>query len=167
MSVWVEIQGHSTMNLFHYRHAPRERVSWNFAKITYINNCSSHAPRERVSWNNISWALLRNSTLSRSTWACELKSERSSFSGMVIASRSTWACELKCPYHSLSAYLWSGHAPRERVSWNVSTYFSTGFLYVTLHVSVWVEILFLLCYPKNMVVTLHVSVWVEITVIIL
>ena len=55
---------------------------------------------------------------------------------------------------------------------------------VTLHVSVWVEILFLLCYPKNMVsrstwacelkyansvfalcvypVTLHVSVWVEI-----
>ena len=103
-------------------HAPRERVSWNFAKITYINNCSSHAPRERVSWNNISWALLRNSTLSRSTWACELKSERSSFSGMVIASRSTWACELKSQYLRCS-FQAPRHAPRERVSWNCDKLF--------------------------------------------
>ena len=54
-------------------------------------------------------------------------------------SRSTWACELKSavPHSKL---LLSGHAPRERVSWNwplVSFQLSFS---VTLHVSVWVEI---------------------------
>ena len=35
---------------------------------------------------------------------------------------------------------------------------------VTLHVSVWVEILIFLCYLKIWLVTLHVSVWVEMCI---
>ena len=39
---------------------------------------------------------------------------------MFFASRSTWACELKCNTHFFSIGL-GGHAPRERVSWNVQS----------------------------------------------
>ena len=55
-----------------------------------------------------------------------------------------------------------GHAPRERVSWNVVFDFAINRFRVTLHVSVWVEIqcYFKEAYPDE--VTLHVSVWVEI-----
>ena len=76
-------------------------------------------------------------------------------------SRSTWACELKLK-NSVTQAEPIGHAPRERVSWNAdflwnadetklsrSTwacelkyyYANLGFidLWVTLHVSVWVE----------------------------
>ena len=76
------------------------------------------------------------------------------------------------------------HAPRERVSWNNPNFFQNWTIFVTLHVSVWVEIpIFVYCIsgvlrhaPRERVswnwiafsaevfcaVTLHVSVWVEI-----
>ena len=121
--------------------------------------------------------------LSRSTWACELKYGSSSLlsHGSVVTlhvsvwveiqrplklydkiwSRSTWACELKSlvsgVFHVLNSHAprervsWNltmlnnwrnerSHAPRERVSWND---FLKGVVTdsgVTLHVSVWVEI---------------------------
>ena len=105
---------------------------------------------------------LNSNTLSRSTWACELKSdsryalafsqachaprERVSwnkiFAGVTPAtlqSRSTWACELK--WHVSDELIKAfGHAPRERVSWNRFFSLSTYPPKVTLHVSVWVEI---------------------------
>ena len=54
-----------------------------------------------------------------------------------------------------------GHAPRERVSWNILRRRKQKSVYVTLHVSVWVEIMSLLKPIVNRSVTLHVSVWVE------
>ena len=78
-----------------------------------------------------------------------------------------------------------GHAPRERVSWNLMFSSKQHVIPVTLHVSVWVEMTFLLLLltflrrhaPRERVswnvlirlkfaqrgVTLHVSVWVEMT----
>ena len=55
-----------------------------------------------------------------------------------------------------------GHAPRERVSWNSTIGLIFNALIVTLHVSVWVEIVKLWQKCQVLVVTLHVSVWVEI-----
>ena len=55
----------------------------------------------------------------------------------------------------------ASHAPRERVSWNSTLSGKERNKPVTLHVSVWVEILnrkgVIMCF----MVTLHVSVWVE------
>ena len=126
-------------------------------------------------------------TLSRSTWACELKLISSPCKGVSEMSRSTWACELKfisnpeinfrCTGHAPRERVsWNfnvfylilaglGHAPRERVSWNISALYGADIFFVTLHVSVWVEIT-LEWYSLHLVsVTLHVSVWVEISLI--
>ena len=75
-------------------------------------------------------------------------------------SRSTWACELKwkCCWHGKADF---GHAPRERVSWNVKKLENYQILRVTLHVSVWVEIAVFSRSRFMLKVTLHVSVWVE------
>ena len=54
-------------------------------------------------------------------------------------SRSTWACELKS-MRDLSQNSTQSHAPRERVSWNRGGAAPTTITPVTLHVSVWVEI---------------------------
>ena len=77
-------------------------------------------------------------------------------------SRSTWACELKFGNHQ-TAVLQKSHAPRERVSWNLQLPLVWGFSPVTLHVSVWVEIWKHSSEHVFLLVTLHVSVWVEIT----
>ena len=79
-----------------------------------------------------------------------------------IRSRSTWACELKFPVWPLLSEYSKGHAPRERVSWNLTNLIVLSMIQVTLHVSVWVEILVIRTSCKTAVVTLHVSVWVEI-----
>ena len=81
------------------RHAPRERVSWNFGDIHFIVKKFSHAPRERVSWNTMSNDILKTRTMSRSTWACELKYIHGSCGHTSPWSRSTWACELKLFTH--------------------------------------------------------------------
>ena len=125
-------------------HAPRERVSWNAVKARIVSHYAvtlhvsvwvemtkirpkgleslSHAPRERVSWNT-AWIPVSNDMLeSRSTWACELKSQ----SPQAIWGRIS-------------------HAPRERVSWN-GILANNGIKgAVTLHVSVWVEMIFPHC----------------------
>ena len=56
------------------------------------------------------------------------------------------------------------HAPRERVSWNYSLDVGSIYNIVTLHVSVWVEMLMTDIKPHLSWVTLHVSVWVEISI---
>ena len=119
-------------------HAPRERVSWN-CQMTYLKHeLLSHAPRERVSWNaktslKRSWPI--KVTLHVSVWV-EIRLGAPQVCG--AGSRSTWACELKfwpsfvCDQHIR-------HAPRERVSWNLSKQPFKCLQSVTLHVSVWVE----------------------------
>ena len=76
-------------------------------------------------------------------------------------SRSTWACELKSRL-SFKCGSTSRHAPRERVSWNRPERLRRGAPLVTLHVSVWVEIIHADQRDLYTEVTLHVSVWVEI-----
>ena len=75
-------------------HAPRERVSWNFAKLHILFH--------------------KKVTLHVSVWV-----EITHFSNnyIVTRSRSTWACELKFMNNYFKTYF-DGHAPRERVSWN-------------------------------------------------
>ena len=119
-------------------HAPRERVSWNVWCATQIRELQGHAPRERVSWNCL----------------------QKSFCRLCQSSRSTWACELKCEKTGkLSDF--KGHAPRERVSWNILMASHITMQIVTLHVSVWVEIFNAKSKSSHVLVTLHVSVWVE------
>ena len=57
------------------------------------------------------------------------------------------------------------HAPRERVSWNVTTSSCNIDFWVTLHVSVWVEMTIIQTSFWQDIVTLHVSVWVEMHVL--
>ena len=165
-------------------HAPRERVSWNDWRSSFVSKIGSHAPRERVSWNfpeddlgytnfghapreRVSWNLLQKFCLltncvtlhvsvwveimfspslgisvqkSRSTWACELKSLAVtcgiSFSGHAPRERVSWNA-----LRPWELRLDDCHAPRERVSWNAKTIEIDRRTWVTLHVSVWVEIL--------------------------
>ena len=82
--------------------------------------------------------------LSRSTWACELKLQCRPRRLWTHTSRSTWACELKCFEYIIIIYSFC-HAPRERVSWNARYKSVPIKCWVTLHVSVWVEIQFSRC----------------------
>ena len=97
-------------------HAPRERVSWNFLSWNSFQWDYSHAPRERVSWNNQDSRGERVAyvTLHVSVWVEIFCLLHKSFMG---GSRSTWACELKFD-KSDSFINDTSHAPRERVSWN-------------------------------------------------
>ena len=91
----------------------------------WVEICSVWAGNKRI-LSRSTWAcelkslLLQScvrSNLSRSTWACELKFAENYVNLARAVSRSTWACELKFPvWPLLSEY--SSHAPRERVSWN-------------------------------------------------
>ncbi len=86
----------------------------------------------------VSTAIRKRKHLSRSTWACELKFNSASMIHNItvtlhvsvwveifiighfivrLLSRSTWACELKLSLR-LCWIVLTGHAPRERVSWN-------------------------------------------------
>ena len=120
-------------------HAPRERVSWNWKILPRRQNPLCHAPRERVSWNFLlhllmlsyrvtlhvsvwveickwlHWIFFSNVTLHVSVWV-----EIGVFEIFVkfFTSRSTWACELKL-LSSEFLVTRNGHAPRERVSWNI------------------------------------------------
>ena len=84
-------------NRTYLRHAPRERVSWNFSIIFIYGIGFCHAPRERVSWN-----ICLSSKLKRCTG--HAPRERVSWNSKAIDEQS----DLK------------SHAPRERVSWNVN-----------------------------------------------
>ena len=165
-----------------WRHAPRERVSWNvilslltknFWKVTLhvsvwvemmIRPTKRTAIMSRSTWAcelksvktiyvryntkvtlhvsvwvEICWICIGiNDYTSRSTWACELNKDKQAKQQRVFPSRSTWACELKYSRKPPFPERLS-HAPRERVSWNISSMVLIQLLMVTLHVSVWVE----------------------------
>ena len=141
VSVWVEIHHlpHLAQNC--NCHAPRERVSWNLlpyrAQMFELNvtlHVSVWVEIEKfgyTSWTDCVtlhvrvwveiFCLLHKSFMggSRSTWACELKFNVRWNYVIVSMSRSTWACELKCTVVSSHWNRYS-HAPRERVSWNLT-----------------------------------------------
>ena len=100
---------------------------------------SCHAPRERVSWNFFNWFrrkfALRHAPRERVSW------------------------NLSRFVNTAEVYR---HAPRERVSWNCAFIQFLTISPVTLHVSVWVEMLINGVRQIPPCVTLHVSVWVEI-----
>ena len=143
-----------------YGHAPRERVSWNDFNLiikskgsvtlhvsVWVEMPQSHISRytAAVTLHVSVWVEISNaanaacSTTSRSTWACELKSEDYCKGRHCKLSRSTWACELKFSMGTIRVHP-SRHAPRERVSWNCWYCKHAVPKSVTLHVSVWVEI---------------------------
>ena len=116
VSVWVEIVVIIALTKSINRHAPRERVSWNFHECGGDIQAVRHAPRERVSWNDhrLQQAHEIQVTLHVSVWVEIRVSENLTPHS---ASRSTWACELKYAWHTgYNQYI--RHAPRERVSWN-------------------------------------------------
>ena len=101
---------------------------------------------------------------SRSTWACELKCFLVISTSRKTASRSTWACELKsCKIYQLT----NAHVTLHVSVWVEIVLYIVKRLttLVTLHVSVWVEIVGSSSVGGSSVVTLHVSVWVEITIL--
>ena len=137
VSVWVEI-----FKLLPTLENYQSRSTWACELKLVMNKIvaavKSHAPRERVSWNLTS-PTTASKPLSRSTWACELKCYPISLSFLFRWSRSTWACELK-----LSLCACQLQSPWSRSTWACE--------------------LKLLWYGKNIQcnhVTLHVSVWVE------
>ena len=100
-------------------HAPRERVSWNIIHCDAKNIFCGHAPRERVSWNFYileyemeAFCHAPRERVSWNHWARHCRWNHGK-------SRSTWACELK----------------------SFVKRFARKARFVTLHVSVWVEIL--------------------------
>ena len=182
VSVWVEMTICFKRPAPSACHAPRERVSWNGSE--WLRRCwtACHAPRERVSWNMKYKAVASavKVTLHVSVW---VEMVYLTLKKSVLLSRSTWACELKWKICTQS-FKTLCHAPRERVSWNSSISSNIFAMSVTLHVSVWVEIITFSYFnqsarrhaPRERVswnrryrpcknryaVTLHVSVWVEI-----
>ena len=161
VSVWVEIvpQPHSVMLV-------ASRSTWACElKLPFFNALeivTSHAPRERVSWNDPYLYQIademRHAPRERVSWNNDCRQ----IFNQRVRSRSTWACELKW---------WLSKRIPDRICvtlhvsvWveivRVSLYALSR--YVTLHVSVWVEMLFQIFRAQGTSVTLHVSVWVEI-----
>ena len=120
------------------RHAPRERVSWNKQELDSQDNLIRHAPRERVSWNRFCLVFLIyiNVTLHVSVWVEIISPSLARRTNRRHAPRErvSW----NSPFHNyIIAHLC--HAPRERVSWNFESVKVVVKVFVTLHVSVWVE----------------------------
>ena len=160
VSVWVEIGVFAIFVKFFTSHAPRERVSWNMPLSIKLHFKSGSTWACELKWMSLN-CLLRP-RWSRSTWACELK-----FDVRFPNFATFWrhAPRERVSWNEKSAKTESdmnGHAPRERVSWNENGSVVKICKYVTLHVSVWVEISKIAMTTKSEVVTLHVSVWVEI-----
>ena len=120
------------------RHAPRERVSWN--EFCGCSGISVWVTLHVSVWVEIPVVIdVSTPTVSRSTWACELKYweclpippcgqvtlhvsvwveiELGENNSSCHKSRSTWACELKSTFFDSTQEIYC-HAPRERVSWN-------------------------------------------------
>ena len=160
VSVWVEIP-FGVLNLHHKKSRSTWACELKCFSYFYLSALPGHAPRERVSWNAVVSVILINPfvTLHVSVWVEIPKRYYKAWSQW---SRSTWACELKFEYEK-HRLCYVRHAPRERVSWNDKIHILWYNLYVTLHVSVWVEIGAKRKSKFKTCVTLHVSVWVEMT----
>ena len=137
-------------------------MSWNILLITVVLRLLGHAPRERVSWNCNKYIGITDNevTLHVSVW---VEIPWNFIVTWSAKSRSTWACELKYFSERQKQDLFC-HAPRERVSWNRKMHIKNKNATVTLHVSVWVEIIWSYSNDGRCKVTLHVSVWVEIKI---
>ena len=138
VSVWVEMSAPDILT-----DSWESRSTWacelKLSIPPKLLSVKSHAPRERVSWNPFKSGMY--------VWySCHAPRERVS-----------WNCqsayERNCQHR---------HAPRERVSWNAEILDECLSAGVTLHVSVWVEIIDDVYGQETNPVTLHVSVWVEI-----
>ena len=95
VSVWVEMKIKYFLSEPAKRHAPRERVSWNYSYlIKYLNiSVTLHVSVwVEIKYKHTVYCVLQ----SRSTWACELKYGILGDYFNPVSSRSTWACELKC-----------------------------------------------------------------------
>ena len=141
MSVWVEIKKEYKC----YEKCRKSRSTWAcelkcergrficlILNVTlhvsvWVEIWALHCQRKQPHWSRSTWACelkfiwyatYLNNIASRSTWACELKWNLVLNYSPVQRSRSTWACELKW-IESSYAKGERGHAPRERVSWNV------------------------------------------------
>ena len=138
MSVWVEI-GSSSQN------SKRLRVTLHVSVWVEI--------RTEKGWHR--------SLGSRSTWACELKYAVKWVILPIGGSRSTWACELKWLFVTATAILLKSRSTWAcELKWRLSAT-RCWYIWVTLHVSVWVEMNPRQKLFKLRFVTLHVSVWVE------
>ena len=162
MSVWVEI-----LNACDFHDFVPSRSTWacelKLAPSFRWPAFFCHAPRERVSWNSDQRPLRRFHlvTLHVSVWV-EIQTAKSGWLSAAVTlhvsvwveipasfvscfnawSRSTWACELKWLVIKINIMIYS-HAPRERVSWNsICSHKCKATPSVTLHVSVWVEIVY-------------------------
>ena len=161
VSVWVEIFSCISQPLY----IPVTLHVSVWVEITYSSSKKSvdwsHAPRERVSWNSLIFlqVFLWKVTLHVSVWV-EIDRIGEKIN-TVQMSRSTWACELKY-YVSVHFVRHKCHAPRERVSWNINKFRikSNSFSHAPRERVSWNGI------PRlrgpGLFVTLHVSVWVEI-----
>ena len=117
VSVWVEINFDVTQEIVWYRHAPRERVSWNVKLWQQCQVLICHAPRERVSWNHLilngQGIYYRHAPRERVSW--NLCQDLQKMYLCVTLHVSVWV-EIGANNRLIHIYL------------------------VTLHVSVWVEI---------------------------
>ena len=109
---------HSTNKPLPTSHAPRERVSWNILDYKAVNTLNSHAPRERVSWNLCTQhsRLVDSVTLHVSVWVEINLKWAFALTLFVTLHVSVWVEMGIGTYAAKSAI---GHAPRERVSWNI------------------------------------------------
>ena len=116
------------------RHAPRERVSWNFMLKFAFTPIECHAPRERVSWNScfVICSILYDVTLHVSVWVeMKWKTLRKQWKRVTLHV-SVW---VEICYHITHKLLCVSHAPRERVSWNVNS--CTVFSFPAVSRSTW------------------------------
>ena len=159
MSVWVEIQ-QIRRQIVHLLVTLHVSV-WVEIRIALAIAFWFSVTLHVSVWVEMSSACLSFSlSSSRSTWACELKFWRVHVDAYSVESRSTWACELKLLCSAVQVHH-QRHAPRERVSWNLNCSKSISLFCVTLHMSVWVEIIDYMSNSEKSDVTLHVSVWVN------
>ena len=138
VSVWVEMLA----TTFPFSSTLKSRSTWacelkcSHALVFRLK----HAVTLHVSvWVEI-YLLISNSQIlpSRSTWACELKWQipyiACPFQRHAPRERVSWNSSFR---HTCLCGV--GHAPRERVSWNAIGCPWVSVIAVTLHVSVWVE----------------------------
>ena len=91
--------------------------------------------------------------MSRSTWACELKYREKMWAKIPDKSRSTWACELKLFCTAIIAILITSRSTWAcELKWSM-TKAQSKLKMVTLHVSVWVEIVSLMLISKTLMVS--------------
>ena len=139
VSVWVEIFVFAVI-----KGASLSRSTWacELKSVEWFLDNQEKAVTLHVSvWVEISCSFVKPlAKWSRSTWACELKWKsrigRVAELGHAPRERVSWN-----KTRTVNNLIAESHAPRERVSWNVISSNICQPKIVTLHVSVWVEML--------------------------